>query len=254
MKRTASCLVALAMLLARGAAAQERVDLELVLLADASGSIDAAEVRFQREGWAKAITSADILDAIAIGHDGKIAVTYVEWGTAGSQEVIAPWAIIDGPDSAAGFAQALLATPRKAFGSNAIGSAIAFAQQLIETNGIDGHRRIIDLAGDSANTWAGIPIAQARDAALGAGIAINGLALSCPALGCGGRPVAYDLEEAFTRKIIGGPASFVVTADHETSFADAARRKLLLEIAGNLPEARPAGRLALHGLKQAEGR
>ena len=43
-----------ALLLAGGftgqAAAEERVDVELVLLADASGSIDDAEILFQRQG------------------------------------------------------------------------------------------------------------------------------------------------------------------------------------------------------------
>jgi hypothetical protein len=218
-------------LVAGGAAAQE-VDLELVLLADASGSIDEAEIRFQREGWAAAITAPEILDAIRVGYAGKIAVTYVEWGTAGSQAVIVPWTIVDGPVPAAAFAEALRREPRRAFGSNAIGSAIAFAQTLLEGNGIAGQRRVIDLAGDSANSWSGVPLASAREAALAAGITINGLALSCPALGCGGRPVSYDLEAAFARTIIGGPASVVVTADGATSFADAARRKLLLEIAG----------------------
>jgi hypothetical protein len=53
--------------LSTGAAAQpaESVDLELVLLADASGSIDNAEIRFQREGYAAAITHPDVLWAIA---------------------------------------------------------------------------------------------------------------------------------------------------------------------------------------------
>jgi Protein of unknown function (DUF1194) len=227
---------ALAGLLASMAEAQERVDLELVLLADASGSIDEAEIRFQREGWASAITAAEILEAIRVGYQGRIAVTYVEWGTASSQAVIVPWTIVDGPASAAPFAAALRREPRRAFGANAIGSAIAFAQREIEGNGIEAERRVIDLAGDSANSWSGIPLAAARETALAAGITINGLALSCPALGCSGRPVTYDVEAAFARSIIGGPASFVVTADGETSFAEAARRKLLLEIAWPGPE------------------
>ena len=42
----------------------------------------------------------------------------------------------------------------------------------------------------------------------------------------------YDLEAAFAETIIGGPASFVVTADGDDRFAQAVRRKLLLEIAG----------------------
>ena len=53
-----------------------------------------------------------------------------------------------------------------------------------------------------------------------------------PAKECSGRPVAYDLEAAFAETIIGGPASFVVTADRDARFAEAVRRKLLLEIAG----------------------
>ena len=43
---------------------------------------------------------------------------------------------------------------------------------------------------------------------------------------------AVYLEAAFEREIIAGPASFVVTADGEESFASAVRRKLLLEVAG----------------------
>ena len=63
-------LLATALLLGSlaGAAADERVDLELVLLADASGSIDDAEIRFQRQGYAAAITHPEVLGAIAQGY------------------------------------------------------------------------------------------------------------------------------------------------------------------------------------------
>ena len=206
------------------------VDLELVLLADSTGSIDDREIFFQRQGYADAITDPDILAAIALGPDQKIAVTYVEWGDEDSQEVVVPWTIIDGPESAAEFAKALMAEPRKAFGRNAIGSAITFGHLLIESNGINGFRRVIDLSGDSANSWTGVPVEVARRNAIAADIVINGLAILCR--DCSGRPVYYDLEEAYRRDIIGGPAAFVVTADDMASFATAVRKKLLLEIAG----------------------
>jgi hypothetical protein len=217
-------------ILADAAAANERVDLELVLLADASGSIDDAEIRFQRQGYAAAITHPEILGAIAQGYDQRIAVTYVEWGTVNSQEVVVPWTIIDGPESAAAFADALLETPRMAFGRNAIGNAIAVAQGLIETNEISGHRKVIDLSADSANNWGGLSIAEARATALAADIVINGLAVLCR--DCSGRPIRYDLEAAFAETIIGGPGSFVITVDGNQRFAEAVRNKLLLEIAG----------------------
>lgn len=215
-------------------AAAEAVDLELVLLADASGSIDDAEIRFQRQGYAAAITHPEILSAIAQGFEQRIAVTYVEWGTTVSQEVVVPWTVIDGPKSAAAFAQVLLETPRKAFGRNAIGNAIAVGLSLIESNAIEGYRKVLDLSADSANSWGGIPIAEARAAALAADIVINGLAILCR--DCSGRPNSYDLEAAFADRIIGGPASFVLTADGNDRFAEAVHRKLLLEIAGVIEE------------------
>ena len=106
--------------------AQETVDPELVLLADATGSIDNAEIRFQREGYAAAITSAEVLNAIAGGIHQRIAVTYVEWGSENSQQVVAPWTIIASEAVARRFAETLLATRRLAYGPNAIGSALAF--------------------------------------------------------------------------------------------------------------------------------
>jgi len=218
------------------------VDLELVLLADATGSIDDREIFFQRRGYADAITDPDILSAIALGPDQKIAVTYVEWGDEDSQEVVVPWTVIDGPAAAAEFAKALMAEPRRAFGRNAIGSALTFAHLLIESNGINGFRRVIDLSGDSANSWTGIPVEVARRNAIAADIVINGLAILCR--DCSGRPVYYDLEEAYRRDIIGGPAAFVVTADDMESFATAVRKKLLLEIAGVPDEATFRLRLA----------
>jgi hypothetical protein len=146
--------------------------------------------------------------------------------------VVVPWTVVDGPASAAAFARALLDEPRRAFGPNAIGNAIAAAQALIETNQFDGYRRVIDFSGDSAYSFGGLAIAPARAAALTADIVINGLAILCRAAACSGRPVTYDLEQAFADLIVGGPGSFVVTADRDDRFAEAVRRKLLLEIAG----------------------
>ena len=97
----------------RAVAVAEPVDLELVLAADASGSIDDGEIRLQREGYAAAITSGEILQAIGVGYLGRIAVTYVEWGDQNSQVTVVPWRVIDGPESAAAFAPSSCA-PRRA--------------------------------------------------------------------------------------------------------------------------------------------
>ncbi len=64
-----------------GAEKPFEVDLELVLLADASGSIDQAEIRFQRRGYASAIMHPQVLATIAKGALKRIAITYMEWAT-----------------------------------------------------------------------------------------------------------------------------------------------------------------------------
>lgn len=104
-------LALLGLFAAPAALAQERVDLELELLADASRSIDDDEIRFQRRGYASAITHPDVLAAILGGYERRIAVTNVESGDETSQEAVVPWTVIDGPESAAAFALALLERP-----------------------------------------------------------------------------------------------------------------------------------------------
>ena len=230
-------LAVAAWLLIAGGASQaqaETVDLELVLLADATGSIDLEEIKFQRQGYVTALASEQVLEAISYGYYRKIAVTYVEWGDQFSQDVVVDWTIIDGPEAAKAFGDALMTAPRRAFGRNAIGSALAKGIELIENNDIKAPRRVIDLSADSANNWNGPPIGQIRDQAASRDVTINGLAVLCRH--CSGRPVAYDLEQRFYDQIITGPGSFVVTADGETSFAEAVRKKLILEIAGELPK------------------
>lgn len=216
------------------------VDLELVLLADATGSIDPGEIAFQRRGYAEAITSPEVIGAIREGAHGKIVLTYVEWAAASSQDVVVGWTMVDGAESAADFAERLMAAPRRAYGRNAIGAALLKGVELIETNDHTGFRKVIDFSADSANSWNGPSIEEGRQAALSRGIVINGLAVLCRS--CSGRPSSYDLERAFAERIVGGPGHFVVTADGDEAFADAVRRKLVLEIAGRTPETEFAGR------------
>jgi hypothetical protein len=226
-------LFAFGLALPTGQAAEPLVDLELVLLADASGSINAAEIKFQRYGYAKAIVDPTVVEAITGGWNQKIALTYVEWGDDAHQDVVVPWTVIASMADAEAFAKALMAAPRRAFGYNAIGSALAFGQTMLDGNGIKGLRRVIDFSADSANSWSGVPMDLARAAVLSAGITINGLAILCRDEDCSGRPMLYDLEHAFEQMIIGGPGAFVITVDGPKAYAAAVKRKLILEIAGS---------------------
>ncbi len=206
------------------------VDLELLLLADATSSIDDVEFALQRQGYAAAMVDPQVLDAIRGGGAlGRIAVAYVEWASRLRQDVVVDWTLIDGATSAEDFAGRLLVAPRRVRGVNAIGAALVRGLALIAENQFEGARKVIDLSGDSA--WNPRPptIGEARAAAEAAGVGINGLAVLCH--DCSGRQGAGNLEQEFTQRLISGPGAFVVTADGREAFADAVRRKLVLEIA-----------------------
>lgn len=223
----------LALLWAGVAVGQERREtgLELVLLADASGSIDSEELAFQRQGYALAITDPRVIGAIESSLYGSIAVTYVEWAI--NTDVVVGWTIIDGPESATAFANALSGPPRRTVGGNAIGSALIEGKRLIEENDIAAPRAVIDFSGDSINNSSGPPISSARDEVLGAGITINALPILRPE---DGRRAGANLEEEYAERIIGGPGAFMVTAESRATFAETVRRKLVLEIVGQPPE------------------
>lgn len=214
---------------------RQEVGLELVLLADASGSIDDMELSFQRQGYASAITDPEVIKAIRNSLYGNVAVTYVEW--AANTAVVVPWTVIDDESSARAFARALAGSPRQAYGSNAIGGALLDAKRLIETNDIAAPRAVIDFSGDSIRNSSGPSIAVARAEVLAAGIVINALPILRPE---DGRRAGANLENEYAARIIGGPGSFKVTAEGRDSFAQTVRRKLVLEISDRTPEERIA--------------
>jgi hypothetical protein len=81
-----------------------------------------------------------------------------------------------------------------------------------------------------------IPVTEARDAAVAQGITINGL----PVLLRPGEAAGYfDLEELdvyYQDCVIGGPGSFTIPVYDRNNFAEAIRRKLILEMAGDMPK------------------
>lgn len=226
----------LLLLWANAAVAQDprEAGLELVLLADASGSIDPGELAFQRQGYALAMTDPQVISAIQNSIYGNVAVTYVEWAT--NTATVVDWMIIDDADSAQAFANALIDPPRLAYGRNAIGGALLEGKRLIETNDIYAPRAVIDFSGDSIGNSSGPAISTARAEVLAAGITINALPILRPE---DGRRAGGNLEQEYATRIIGGPGAFMVTAEGRATFAQAVRRKLVLEIAGLTPETWP---------------
>jgi hypothetical protein len=136
--------------------------------------MDPTEQELQKDGYVAALQHPEVIAAIRAGMLGKIAVTYVEWAGASSQEVIAPWTLIEDTQSAASFARQISAAQPSRIMRTSISGAITFASGLFEGNGFSGTRQVIDVSGDGPNN-AGAPVLAARQAVLDRRITINGL-------------------------------------------------------------------------------
>jgi hypothetical protein len=227
------------------------VDLELVLAVDVSGSIDADEAQLQRRGYVDAITDPEVIRAIRSGVTGRIAITYFEWAGDGWQVPVIDWTVIDGEATAKAFSQRLAAAPMGAGPWTSISDAINFAVPLFGAGGFTGARRIIDISGDGANNTGG-SVTVARDAAVARRITINGLPIINDRPNLSRMPMP-NLDLYYENCVIGGPGAFIVVARGFKAFAQAIRRKLILEIAGlERPDRTPAGRAA-PGFAQAGG-
>ncbi|APX11717.1 DUF1194 domain-containing protein [Tateyamaria omphalii] len=207
------------------------VDVELFLAVDVSRSMQPYELEIQRRGYAAALKSPEVQDAIADGFLGRIAVTYVEWAGAYHQREIVPWTLLATAEDSAEVAARITAHFDQAMRRTSISSALTYAAESIETNAFDGLRRVIDVSGDGPNN-VGIPVTRARDAVLARGITINGLPLMTQDNGIMARWNIADLDAYYTACVIGGAGAFVVPVTDWSEFEDAVRRKLVLEIAG----------------------
>lgn len=216
-----------------GVACAETVDLQLILAADVSISVDNEEFQLQREGYAAAITSLPVLDAIRAGPHHAIAVSFIEWSGPSKQRVVADWTVIRDGEMAAVFANILRTAPRSFADATAIGSAIDFAMRQFDRSGVECDRRIIDVSGDGDSN-SGRPVEYARDDAVKAKVTINGLAIvnEHPLPGFIGhiQPVG-GIGHYYRTRVAGGPGSFVFQIDSFEGFAEAIERKLVAEIA-----------------------
>ncbi|MES1147986.1 MAG: DUF1194 domain-containing protein [Bradyrhizobium guangdongense] len=220
---------------------QQTVDVELILAVDVSYSMDMDELAIQREGYAQAIQSKEFLQALKAGPNGRIAVTYFEWAASTDQKIIIPWRLIDGPETADAVAAEIMKTPIRRASRTSISGAINFAMPLFDEDPYRGLRRVIDISGDGPNNNGG-PVTVSRDAALEKGIIINGLPIMVKEPSYSTMDID-NLDYYYEDCVIGGPGSFVVSIKDRDKFKEAIRTKLLLEVAGLVPD-RPVVRVA----------
>jgi hypothetical protein len=217
---------------AGAAAGPGGVDVEIVLAADVSRSIDEKEFKLQRKGYAAALTDPRVLKAILAASNRAIGVCFIEWSGEDEQHVVVDWSRIHDEEDGASFGAAVLAAPRSFTGRTSISAAIDFAMARFGKARWPAARRVIDISGDGTGN-AGRPIPAARDAATAAGVTINGLAIinQSPDLGYSAHThPPGGLPQYYRQNVIGGTDAFLIVVNGFASFADAMAKKLVTEI------------------------
>ena len=211
-----------------GAAEPEPVDVELVLAVDVSRSVDAEEMEMQLRGYAAAFRDPKLVEGIAGGPLGQIAVTLFTWSDFHIQEHLVPWMKIDGAAGAERVAASIDAAPRRTWLYTSISGAMDYATGLFGRS-YEGTRRVVDISGDGVNN-SGRPVADARRDILAKGIVLNGLAVldRQPQPWMANLP---PLDEYFRDEVIGGPGAFLMVAEGYAAFEQAVKRKIIREIA-----------------------
>ena len=215
--------------------AETPVDLELILAIDVSRSMTPRELEIQRKGYAEALVSPDVIEAIGLGRHRQIALMYIEWAGYLSQRTIVDWTLIRTRADAEAFAARLTAQFSEAMRRTSISGAIYYGVERFEGNGFAGIRQVIDISGDGPNNQ-GPPVLSARAEAAAHGVTINGLPLMTRE-GMGSQWHLDDLDLYYRDCVISGPTSFVIPVLEWEDFPAAVRRKLVLELVDRRPGA-----------------
>jgi len=200
------------------------VDLELSLVVDVSGSVDATEYVLQMEGYALAFENPALHAKVAAGREGQIAVNLIQFASSAAESI--PWTLLDSATSSNAFAAQIRAATRLFSAGTSPDTGITLAASSLFSNGFESARQVIDVSGDGAGSASADQ--AARDAALAAGVdTINGL------------PILNDdpnLGVYYQENIVGGDDAFVEAADSFEDFEASVLEKLTRELGGDSSE------------------
>jgi hypothetical protein len=149
-------LAALFILMMSPALAQDCIDDELVLLADASYSMFGEPYQIQRDGYAHAFRSSQVVNQIEAGACGAIVVAYVEFGA--TPHTVVPFTVLRNYWDAERYARAIETAPMQPTGMTTnISAAMTYAIEILHSNEYEGLRRIVDVSSDGIASEGGPP-------------------------------------------------------------------------------------------------
>lgn len=212
----------------------EPVALALVLLTDVSKSIDEDEFGMIKQGYRAAFSDPEVIEAIAAS--GGVAISYVEFSGRDEIRLVAGWNVLTDEASTRAFGEAVSLAPRSSAGNTALALSMREAARMLTEGGFGSARLVIDVASD--HPWDGGRPVAIRDAAVAAGVTINGLPIidDRPIGTIDGRLSFTSYQQPggivafFRREVIGGAGSFLVEARSYEAFGEALKRKLLREL------------------------
>jgi hypothetical protein len=230
--RIVVAIIAVAALRSPAAGERVGVDLQLVIAIDVSSSMNESRRRVQREGYARAFRSAEVLAAIKSGPHGRIAIACFGWARPDYQRVIAPWTIVETRADADAVAHAIEQEPLASEAGTSISAALLFSERLLHAAGIRADRRIIDVSGDGPNN-SGPLLRPTRVLVLAGGVTINGLAIALRTTEerTFGPFASTTIRSYYRDCVIGGAGAFVIAVENVADFEPAIRTKLTMEIA-----------------------
>lgn len=229
--------------------AADMVDTALIVAVDVSQSVDEARYRLQMEGIAQALEDPSVLASVTSGPYGGILFSMVAWSD-NARQVIGWQRIASGADAAA-VAKLLRNLPHEGGEFTCMARMLrTISVSVIPAIPIKAQRLVVDVSGDGVDNCTDIDGLHAeRDRVLALGATINGLPIIVPGendvVGSGAyRAPGYGLRELpqrpdqevttldawFKDHVIGGPGTFLMTAQGYNDFGRALRQKFVTEI------------------------
>ncbi|MDP3645808.1 MAG: DUF1194 domain-containing protein [bacterium] len=208
------------------------VDVSLALYMDVSGSVSKERFDIQRRGYAAALKSEEVIEAIKVGPTGSIEISVTQWAGPTSQETTVKWTVVSNPESMHAFAYLVETMERSSLSSStSITGAMDHAGRAFEDTKCFAPRLILDISGDGSDDGESREaisreLYNARKALIEKEITINGLAIY-------GVEVEPDIGKYYRDHVIGGVAAFVepvTDPNNLDAFIEAFMRKLIREL------------------------
>jgi len=201
------------------------VDVAIVFVVDASDSIKVREWSIIAQGHSSAIMSPDVLEAVADGPAGRIAISVVAF--AETAEVKLGWTLVDleSADAAAAAVRAALATrmPPDEYATS-ITAGLRAAQGLVLALPYAADKVVVDVVGDGKHNKSGDPPPDAdRDMLVSLGATVNGMPLVLA-------PSDTNVVEYYAEHVVGGLAAFNLPVERVEEFPSMIRQKMVMEL------------------------